>query len=989
MHRNKALKMGLSTLIIVLLSMGMFAFVNPVSAGPTVADPPWEYPRLNELYYIAAYPEAHAQEMALACDIEMTCGIIDPDNVEKLAGLGWNVSASPGFHMCFICINSRDVVPPPTVGMNYHGRGAGWRLWPLNVTSFRWALRMIICPLKAGFIEELYRFINVPVNNVIPPAQATWYEPMPCPNVIDPRTPEEVLNADGFYRCSCDGGTGWFHVGPDGTPCTGDDREINERGNFTETGIRENIYMSCPEEAPISCELVHRCVTALNNYFGTNCQGGDYFVWEPMPFYSEIYVMFYDRSHDMMFICYGFDRFPTWLYYEYASDLYPWTCTGTEEYEISNKLNGVRWCEMLNGTRVDTMPEMIALVHDVAWDIYFESPWIPLYSRKYHDAYMGAAVPCNPREGRSLINVVESPGYGSCAYQLPWTWTNMHWETASGSNKPGINEDVRFGLGGPVSTLHPGEATSVYEVHIVNRMYDSLFETNPYDHTDIPWLATHWETGDWGAEGSYVKFWLRDDVYWQDGRQFTSADLIWNWNFVCDVVRDCPGTITASDYEVFCDVYAGATAICDTIVEIYFNVPNCLWNLYSVPSAIFPKPVWERFYNATGGIDCTAFEMFHPEDILYEDWTHIKPTPPHCKDYQCTPDPEKDPTYDHDGDGKSDLTCLYGTGPFWFDYWNSVTESGRIVRWDCYWIQDPIYAAKHTDNQCTITKQETVDKIIYPVTFPRILQPCQKIFIDKHVKPETVIITFNGEPVPPGGPPFAWELISNNATDEWYLHILTGIELVPENFIDAHYEKTCCYPKNTKTCDVEVFVNLLCGNAWYGPHFTQPEAEAFARDEMHIEYNQTAEMLQPEPGDPVVVESGSNDLDPFEVWSERSPLPLMEPGVYKWTKTAAYNTFDPPPPPPTPLPRYVPNVISGVATYSMIAGYLPGDANCDCKVNMRDIGAACLAYGSFAVIPPTPQHPRWNKGADINCDDKVNMRDIGTMCLMYGQTLGA
>ncbi len=51
-----------------------------------------------------------------------------------------------------------------------------------------------------------------------------------------------------------------------------------------------------------------------------------------------------------------------------------------------------------------------------------------------------------------------------------------------------------------------------------------------------------------------------------------------------------------------------------------------------------------------------------------------------------------------------------------------------------------------------------------------------------------------------------------------------------------------------------------------------------------------------------------------------------------------------------------------------------GDVDGDFKVDMRDIGACCNAFGS------TPGHPRWSCSADVNNDLIVNMRDIGIAC---------
>jgi parallel beta-helix repeat protein len=58
---------------------------------------------------------------------------------------------------------------------------------------------------------------------------------------------------------------------------------------------------------------------------------------------------------------------------------------------------------------------------------------------------------------------------------------------------------------------------------------------------------------------------------------------------------------------------------------------------------------------------------------------------------------------------------------------------------------------------------------------------------------------------------------------------------------------------------------------------------------------------------------------------------------------------------------------------------IAGDVNADRKVDMRDIGICCWAYGSY------PTHPRWKPNADINDDGKVDMKDIGYACVHYGQ----
>lgn len=50
----------------------------------------------------------------------------------------------------------------------------------------------------------------------------------------------------------------------------------------------------------------------------------------------------------------------------------------------------------------------------------------------------------------------------------------------------------------------------------------------------------------------------------------------------------------------------------------------------------------------------------------------------------------------------------------------------------------------------------------------------------------------------------------------------------------------------------------------------------------------------------------------------------------------------------------------------------------DCKVDMKDIGYAARAFGSW------PGHPRWSTSADLNLDYKIDMKDIGTIAKKFG-----
>jgi len=57
------------------------------------------------------------------------------------------------------------------------------------------------------------------------------------------------------------------------------------------------------------------------------------------------------------------------------------------------------------------------------------------------------------------------------------------------------------------------------------------------------------------------------------------------------------------------------------------------------------------------------------------------------------------------------------------------------------------------------------------------------------------------------------------------------------------------------------------------------------------------------------------------------------------------------------------------------------DVNYDGIVDIRDITAAAMAFGS------TPEHPRWEKEADLNFDGMIDIRDITMIAMEYGNSV--
>ena len=54
----------------------------------------------------------------------------------------------------------------------------------------------------------------------------------------------------------------------------------------------------------------------------------------------------------------------------------------------------------------------------------------------------------------------------------------------------------------------------------------------------------------------------------------------------------------------------------------------------------------------------------------------------------------------------------------------------------------------------------------------------------------------------------------------------------------------------------------------------------------------------------------------------------------------------------------------------------------DFRVDMRDIGAIALAFGTSPEYPGEP--PRWNEAYDVNYDGKIDMKDVAIAARNFG-----
>jgi ABC-type transport system substrate-binding protein len=258
------------------------------------------------------------------------------------------------------------------------------------------------------------------------------------------------------------------------------------------------------------------------------------------------------------------------------------------------------------------------LVHSNA-DLYALS-YMTLYSRSYFNAF-----------GDDVTGVVTSPGYGS---DNSWTFFNGMTARTEGTDSVMI-----YINGDEPDSFNPCYATTVYEWNIIGATQDGLTAVNPYNHYDIPWIASDWTITE-TAGGMEIDFTLRDDVYWQDGYVFDADDV----EFALEFLRDWNVPRYAETWETLIDVVVDDATHC----TIQADEPGLgLFYDYSGLGPLLPMQIWDR----TWASDQAVLD-YNPEQHDYG--TDMAPT------YSA-------------GMWASEVpTNVFGTGPWVFQFYDAV-----------------------------------------------------------------------------------------------------------------------------------------------------------------------------------------------------------------------------------------------------------------------------------------------------------------------------
>ena len=250
---------------------------------------------------------------------------------------------------------------------------------------------------------------------------------------------------------------------------------------------------------------------------------------------------------------------------------------------------------------------------------------------------------------------MNSPGYGS---DNTWTFLNMRWESGHANERIEDGDStIVWCLGETPERHNPLYGHTVYVWEIMGLVLDSLYAVNPYTHADVYWVATDWdiegpitETITLDSEnrllglsagatvdvidGMKCTYWIRDDVDWHDGNDYTVHDAEFNLEFFRN-----------NEIPRYMDMW-------ENLIDVQVNETDNSFTVYNNETSQFIP------------YDFMGAAMYLPEPV----WAHLDGRPlPEILAYDPANNLTK-PTGAGDLFGTDDCpTQLYGTGPFIFE----------------------------------------------------------------------------------------------------------------------------------------------------------------------------------------------------------------------------------------------------------------------------------------------------------------------------------
>ena len=566
------------------------------------------------------------------CDIDVLTDLMRTSDIETFYADGFTVTSTQGFEMCYFGFNIR-------ANQSYRGRPEVGPV--LSDVDFRHALAHL-AP-NATTMADLFKYIATDHKAMIPLALTNWHNPNVDPHPFNPGDPlASTVYPDDHSACGILRYGGYIYdMGLNNwvTPYDLDGDAIPGTTDGTITDPDDvvpflKVFTPTYEVLPALAELGARWVADIHAIGLTSiCH-------EPAELFPYLMKVLAEADFDMYLMFWRPDRFPHHLFDMLHSSqdslVYPGrhNAPGILSPDLDAKLETLMFSldhdEKVSATK--KVQEMIANGSD-----YWGIPYIPLYTRKYFDAFKPG-----------LEGVINSHGYGS---NNEWTFLNMRWEPGHPNERiEGSDSTIIWCLSEEPESFNPLYAYTPYAWEILDRVYDPLIATNPYSHKNLAWLATDWEVVETpGGPGAMnVTFWLNSTVEWQDGNLFTAEDARFNWLFL----RDNQIPRYASMSESIQDVQVIISGVGGVVRVISSNTSQFLLYDLAETSALLPPPVWSP-------LDGRPLD----EILSYSPSTNTSipsGAGPRFGTEWCP-------------------TQLYGTGPWIFDYYDPVTMYAEML----------------------------------------------------------------------------------------------------------------------------------------------------------------------------------------------------------------------------------------------------------------------------------------------------------------------
>jgi len=544
------------------------------------------------------------------------------EEIETFDEEGFLVTQDLAYHIGFIGYNIRDAA---TIRSYYR---VNIEYWPLHDVEFRHAL--IHCYDQLGNIPSSLGYTVAPVDSLVPPAQSKYYNSAVMDHPYNPGDPFTSLPGDesscgilkaAGYTFEDAGILGFVDAAdywkcPDGSPLP-----------YME------LWTPTPQIAPPSYDQgvmfvydlrqIGLAATAANGNAGFNNEG------------RELYEYLGDVYGTST--AYG-GRFDAYMIFQNLGSLLPdqlyWLCHTSQDsrlYPLRRNAVG------MNNPTIDSLVETVKYsldVNDVEYAakqvqemLYdpslpgadnFTLAYMCMYSKNHFNIY-----------APGLGGVVKSPGFGS---DNKWTFLNIHWETNARTEEG--KTVVIWALGDDPDSFNPLYASSANELETLSQTQDGLTAVNPYNHRDIPWIASSWTITE-TPEGMNIDFIIRNDVKWQDGTPLTAYDIEWCLEFLRDM--EIPKYYTA--WQFLIDVVVTDNTHCT--IQLNAAGLSLFYDVVGVGALLAPQ-IWDRPWGSS-------------QEVL--DWIPTGAYDP-APGYAAGPTPTP--------------TNVMGTGSFIFEFYDST-----------------------------------------------------------------------------------------------------------------------------------------------------------------------------------------------------------------------------------------------------------------------------------------------------------------------------